>query len=637
MKKFYGTIEFFLLIILATIFNSKNIFAQDISDLQKPRIAFFDCTAASVTGNSITAPTLQSFSHYIYQAIISDTTTQQVDLYTFGNIGNGNNDSSLAGSWTPSSDSAMFGVAFYIVGSISESSGSYTLTIYLKDAFTKTSIDSGTANFSSTDSVSIKTAASTAVSSLLPLVTIIRNYQKQIRASNSNLSIDPQLIILPSKTRTALNENISVTIKATDYDGYPLPHRKLKIKSSSGSVGSTQVETDGNGQANVSFTAGSTSGVSVISADMDNEVTVAKDTENVVGQNYVLTGDVNAVDSTQYYTKTLYELDFTLKVRLVGFTDFFSVDGANNTAWDQGTWADVYTAFGSVPGWGFYSSLANAFSFTADTGAVTGKMFKAKFYMQSASYPNDDCSDYHILEAETYNGIVDQTKLLKQTPGQLQYNPSNSPGNIYFFSFYVPFIYSGSSNTWGEPGGNSDGKGGCIRDNTPSDVYSGNQPDEQSAQFNDGQPGVSFLKSGDTYFINYTNVNVTEDTATSLTGYTYQAITTEYTATLRPIQSVTAVDNGKDKPLPRSFMLSQNYPNPFNPVTTIKYQIPAAAHVSLIVYDIIGNKIAALVDEEKPAGFYTVNFNAANLPSGVYFYRIIAGGFVQSKKLILMK
>ncbi len=89
--------------------------------------------------------------------------------------------------------------------------------------------------------------------------------------------------------------------------------------------------------------------------------------------------------------------------------------------------------------------------------------------------------------------------------------------------------------------------------------------------------------------------------------------------------------------LPTSFSLSQNYPNPFNPSTIISYQVPAVSHVSLRVYDILGNEVASLVDEEKLAGRYSVNFNASKIASGVYFYRIIAGSFVETKKLVLMK
>ena len=88
---------------------------------------------------------------------------------------------------------------------------------------------------------------------------------------------------------------------------------------------------------------------------------------------------------------------------------------------------------------------------------------------------------------------------------------------------------------------------------------------------------------------------------------------------------------------PTEYKLSQNYPNPFNPNTTIEFIIPRSSLVKLSVYDILGKKVSTLVNEEKPAGSYKVDFNVANLPSGVYFYKIKAGNFVQTKKMIFMK
>ena len=87
----------------------------------------------------------------------------------------------------------------------------------------------------------------------------------------------------------------------------------------------------------------------------------------------------------------------------------------------------------------------------------------------------------------------------------------------------------------------------------------------------------------------------------------------------------------------KNFKLSQNYPNPFNPNTTINYSIPERANVKLTVYNSLGQVISELVNEEKPAGNFSVQFNAANLPSGVYFYSLKSGGFVECKKLILLK
>ena len=76
---------------------------------------------------------------------------------------------------------------------------------------------------------------------------------------------------------------------------------------------------------------------------------------------------------------------------------------------------------------------------------------------------------------------------------------------------------------------------------------------------------------------------------------------------------------------------------PFNPDTTIKYSVPSSNRVSLKVYDILGNEVATIVNEYKPAGSYEVEFDASGLPSGIYFYKLQTGPFVKMKKMILLK
>jgi len=85
------------------------------------------------------------------------------------------------------------------------------------------------------------------------------------------------------------------------------------------------------------------------------------------------------------------------------------------------------------------------------------------------------------------------------------------------------------------------------------------------------------------------------------------------------------------------YFLEQNYPNPFNPVTSISYQVPGPSNVTLRVFDILGNEVFTLVNEIQIAGSYTVNFNAAQLSSGIYIYQLVAGSFIQTKKMILLK
>jgi hypothetical protein len=118
-------------------------------------------------------------------------------------------------------------------------------------------------------------------------------------------------------------------------------------------------------------------------------------------------------------------------------------------------------------------------------------------------------------------------------------------------------------------------------------------------------------------------------------------ITTGTVQTTRPNTCfVTQLINGEknvNNNIPEKFSLSQNYPNPFNPVTKIKYTVPKNSFVTLKVFDIIGREIRTLVNEEKSPGEYIIDFDASNLPSGVYFYKIFSDKFSDVKRMILVK
>ncbi|NWF90019.1 MAG: T9SS type A sorting domain-containing protein [Ignavibacteriaceae bacterium] len=121
---------------------------------------------------------------------------------------------------------------------------------------------------------------------------------------------------------------------------------------------------------------------------------------------------------------------------------------------------------------------------------------------------------------------------------------------------------------------------------------------------------------------------ITNTLANNLTLYTNRI-------QLNVSTSVDASENGKKMPL--EFDLSQNYPNPFNPSTVIEYKIPSKEFVTLTVFDVLGREVRQLVNEEKNIGIYSVEFNADNLSSGIYYYILSAGNFSDVKKLLLIK
>ena len=85
------------------------------------------------------------------------------------------------------------------------------------------------------------------------------------------------------------------------------------------------------------------------------------------------------------------------------------------------------------------------------------------------------------------------------------------------------------------------------------------------------------------------------------------------------------------------FFLHQNYPNPFNPSTTIKFELPKSSDVRLSVFDMLGREVSVLVNERRDAGVHEVKFDASGFSSGVYFYRLRAGDFVETRKLVLVR
>jgi|GEM_PF-468410 len=134
----------------------------------------------------------------------------------------------------------------------------------------------------------------------------------------------------------------------------------------------------------------------------------------------------------------------------------------------------------------------------------------------------------------------------------------------------------------------------------------------------------------------FNSINFAVNTTPSLTRLNLFDVYVDMGDPIVVPDSLTSVESIGDG-LPTSFALSQNYPNPFNPSTTIEFAIPKNSEVKIVVYDILGRTVKELVNDMFNPGFYRVNFNASQLASGVYFYRIQAGDYIDVKKLMLMK
>ena len=194
--------------------------------------------------------------------------------------------------------------------------------------------------------------------------------------------------------------------------------------------------------------------------------------------------------------------------------------------------------------------------------------------------------------------------------------PATAAANIRAVMFrpnYTSEIYCGIDNATG-----------------PSAVYRTTNTAASWSDFNGGTMQASYLVRAFSFRATGSDSTLYGGVGTTAASFTAGQGCYEYSWQLVGIKP----QNGT---VPTSFNLYQNFPNPFNPTTVIQYDIPKASFVTLTVYDMSGKVIGTLVNEQKQAGTYQVSYNASSLSSGVYFYKITAGSFVSTKKMILVK
>jgi hypothetical protein len=201
-----------------------------------------------------------------------------------------------------------------------------------------------------------------------------------------------------------------------------------------------------------------------------------------------------------------------------------------------------------------------------------------------------------------------------------------SNNNIFTDAYNILYLSTDTCNTWTPIATLNIQAGLCWSSGSSEGMLIGTE-DLGVFVFSDEGDSLGSRNEG------LTNLNIHTLTLDN-TGFVYAG--TANGVWRRPLSEVTSVEENQIE-IPSSYILSQNFPNPFNPSTVISYQLPVSSDVTLKVYDILGNEIATLVDEYKPAGRYEAEFNASSLPSGVYFYQLKTSEFVQTRKMILMK
>ena len=287
-------------------------------------------------------------------------------------------------------------------------------------------------------------------------------------------------------------------------------------------------------------------------------------------------------------------------------------------------------------------------------------------YVTGSSYGNGTGSDYATIKynssgvqqwIQRYNGPGNETDFAHSIA-------SDGSGNVYVtgesfgggtFSDYTTIKYNSSGDSvWVKRyngSGNSEDKAFSIAVDGSGNVYvtgnsygSGTKYDYATIKYNSSGvqqwlqryngPGDSTDYAFSVAVDGSSNVYVTGYSYGSGTGSDYATIKYSQSNGIRQISSI----------IPEQFSLSQNYPNPFNPVTKINYELPASRHggrvtnyAKLVVYDVTGKEVVTLVNEKQSPGTYQVEFDAGSLTSGVYFYRLTAGDFSDTKRMLLVK
>ena len=205
------------------------------------------------------------------------------------------------------------------------------------------------------------------------------------------------------------------------------------------------------------------------------------------------------------------------------------------------------------------------------------------------------------------------------TPGATSINVYNAAGQTSYYHFDIVYSFSADGGiTWSEPAY-------AVREPGKSFVYPVIAGIEVS-------PGESILDV--TVHFTYLLDNIP---GSFVVGQNPKSADNIYYYDKLTFQTLTNIVIDDLDPRHNNFRLDQNYPNPFNPSTSIQYAVSSRQFIKLTVYDLLGREVETLVNEEKTAGTYELTWNAAALPSGVYFYQLRAGNFVETKKMILLK
>jgi hypothetical protein len=604
------------------------LFAQPQGNWPEPSVALFDCnSSAASTGSASQTAAINSASKLILQNILGDSSCKHVVLISYGFADTMTTDFlSASGTSFPFPDTGGVPDVNYdyvIASKIVGNPGSYTLTVSIEDGYTYAHVADGTATFDSATGDTVRTACLSAVRQILPLTTKIRNYQESLKAANPLLTINPQIDVSLAKINLPPDGSLNVVITATDCDGLPIANRQLTLESTLGSFSSSSVQTDESGKAEAVFNAGKSEGTSLLTASIQNSISVTHDTIYPSGSASLIIGDVD--------TTNLWVLEFDLRRFNTSCLDKLTQQG-EISGWLQKNYGLILSAHGKIICTST-NETNTEFEFDDPTMSVYGMAFQNYFSKDTKTNQSGaECPNTSWDMRGSSQNWVAKADSNHHGSASFKYDPQG----LTAFTLIIPFTCIDYYAYGWSIDGQWDENGGCKTNS----VHSG----FKVAKIDMGSAIVAMeLNSVFTVFPSYAGSSAIGYTIlfdSSSSGYlsdaSFYAMRDLCIATLKPFSSPppTAV---KKTGLPKKFFLAQNHPDPFNPSITISFSLPTKSFVSLKVFDLNGREAATIVSEELPVGSYTKRWNANAMARGMYYYRFQAGTFTETKKIVLLK
>ncbi len=518
---------------------------------------------------------------------------------------------------------------YLITGSIiQETSGGYVVSLMLETGRTHEQVKTVSSTFST--GFDPHAVAAAAAQQIGPAFNAMTDYEKNKRATGEPYAIAPTIVIKPSKTVLDLKEVTSVHITMTDCDGTPLNDRTIAFTAQGGTLDQTSVRTDNQGTADILYTAGSTPTIGVIQGTCSYVTPLGEGASVEIEPAGI---QIKKPDDA-WYAEGHYT--FTQHTNERRQSDYESNDNQENIRQTVffAAWVKPYPG---VPLNQFqcdHPPVSLVFSATRDD-------LQEQIISRHNSAGGADIHYHYFAGAKAERTANPELGLaiyknsyafhLTQIKCQQWGSSISTEDNYDIMSGSHHYVTVGSPDPETSLSGN-------VQDVSRDTTYTTIETVPELGQTTRTVVTQTFSWQNSVCRLDYQQ-HMTEEVHTEFLSERNDETTNwDWTAKIYLYfnGTPTGIEKGQATEIPRTFSLEQNYPNPFNPSTTIHYELPKASTVSLKIFNALGQLVTTLVDEKKEPGYYAVRWKA-NVPSGIYFYRLQAGGYVETKKMILAK